>query len=424
MGRVYYGWVVVLVVIVANAAQAGGTLAVTGIFLKPITEEFGWSRAVFSGATGVGTLIGALIALAAGPIVDRWGPKWPLTIGFLILGGTFIRLGSVSGLGEFYVLQIAGRAAHMGVLSVGLMSTIPKWFIVHRGKAVAIGTAGNAVGIIGFPVVTQALITAFEWRVAAEALGWALIAIALPPIILLLRRRPEDMGMAPDGRALIGGADGNGVSPSVADDSSMRLSQASRHFSFYLLIFASTAGFMAVTATFFHIVPYLTDSGFAPDAAVAIVAIWSGAAGIGSLVTGFFLDRFDSRLMLASQLGIAAAAYAFLLPLNALELLIIWAIGYGLIQGAMITTQQVLFANYYGRRYLGSIRGVMMLAMAVGNAVGATGAALVYDRAESYVAVFWAFVFLNGAGAVAAIMARKPAAAITQVRRGSSVESL
>lgn len=409
--KIYYGWVIVAVIIIANTAQAGGTLAVTGIFLKPITEEFGWSRAVFSGATGVGTILGAALALAAGPVVDRWGARWPLVIGFLILGGTFIRLGSMSGLGEFYFLQVAGRAAHMGVLSVGLMSTIPKWFIASRGKAVALGTVGNAVGIVGFPVVAQVLITAFDWRVAAQSLGVALLAIALPPILLFLRRRPEDMGMAPDGRPLITAAtpgEMNMEERRAGGEGSMRIGQVSRHSSFYLLTFASTVGFMGVTATFFHMVPYLTDKGFAPGAAVSVVATWSAGAGVGSVVTGFFLDRFDARVMIALQLWAAAALYALLTPLGILPTLIVWAVVYGFVQGGMITTQQVLFANYYGRRHLGSIRGVVMLAMALGNAAGATGSALVFDVTDSYISVFWAFAVLNGAGAAAAMVARKP----------------
>jgi len=413
--RFYYGWVIVGVMVVSNMAAAAGTLAVNGVFLKPITEEFGWSRATYSGATGIGTLIGAVLALGAGPLVDRWGARWPLVAGFLILGGTFIALASVTGLGQFYVLQVTGRAVHMGVLSVGLMATIPRWFVAARGKAVALGSVGYSIGILGFPFLAQILISAFDWRFAAFVLGWVLWALAVPPIALFLRRKPEDTGMLPDGRPLrvAVSADSSFPARDIRDEASLRLTEVLRHSSFYLLAVATTIGFMAFTATFFHMIPYLTDKGFDPMVAVTVVAVWSGSAGVGTLLTGFFLDRYDSRLMLAWQLGVMGVAYGALLLLNSILALTVWGAIYGLVQGAMVTTQQVIFANYYGRDHLGSIRGVVMLAFALGNAASATGSALIFDITDSYIPVFWAFAGLNVIGMFAAMFARKPASMAT-----------
>ena len=334
-----------------------------------------------------------------------------MVVGFLVVGGTFLGLASIKDLDEFYVYQVAGRAAHMGLVSVGLMSTIPKWFVASRGTAVALGSVGNGIGILGFPLLTQLLINAYDWRFAATVLGWAVCALALPPILLLLRRRPEDMGMLPDGKSL---QSASSWTPSiVAEDAAMEhsfgLTQVLRHPSFYLLVLATTSGFTAVTATFFHIVPYLTDKGFEPVVAVTVVAVWSGSATAGTVVTGFYLDRYDSRLVLAWQLGLAAGAYIIMLSLNSIPSLITWAIAYGFITGGMMTTQQVIFANYYGRHHLGSIRGVIMPAFALGNAIGATGSALVFDISGSYVSVFWIFAALNLIGMIAAMSARKPA---------------
>ncbi len=408
--RIYYGWVIVGVVVVSGVVAAAGTLAVNGVFLKPIPEEFGWSRATYSGATGIGTLIGALLALAAGPLIDRWGPRWPMVVGFLVVGGTFMGLASVTDLGEFYAYQVTGRAAHMGLLSVGLMSTIPKWFVAARGRAVAVGSVGSGIGILGFPLFAQIMITAFDWRFAATVLGWMVWGLALPPIVLFLRRKPEDMGMLPDGKLLQVLVSGRASSPTggAHRETSFGLTQVLRHPSFYLLALATTSGFMAFTATFFHMVPYLTDKGFEPVAAVTVVAVWSGSATVGTLVTGFYLDRYDSRLMLAWQLGLAGGAYLILLGLNSILTLLIWAVAYGFIQGGMVTTQLVIFANYYGRHHLGSIRGVTMPAFALGNAVGATGSALVFDITGSYLSVFWAFAGVSVIGTVAALCARKP----------------
>ena len=407
--RLYYGWVVVGVIVIVSIAAAAGTLAVNGIFLKPITEEFGWSRATYSGATGIGTVLGAGLAMGAGVLVDRWGPKWLMVTGFIVLGITYIGLAYVSDLTQFYVLQIAGRAAHMGVISVGLLSTIPKWFVAARGKAVALGSLGNAIGIVAFPFFAQILINVAGWRFAAATLGWVLMAIAMPPVIMFLRRRPEDIGLNPYGIVSDDEKQPNRApAPSPMEEKSMKIALVLRHPSFYLITFGTTAGFMAFTATFFHIVPYLTDEGIDPVAAVTVVAVWSACAGVGTIVTGFVLDRYDSRVMLALQLAVGALSYGLLLLLSSVAALVIWAVVYGFTQGALVTTQQVIYANYYGRNHLGSIRGFVMPAFALGNAAGATGSALIFDLSGSYIPVFWGFAIINLFGVVAAILAKPP----------------
>ena len=136
--RFYYGWVIVVVVALAGFTQSAETYPVLGVFLKPMTDEFGWSRSVFAGAMSIGTILGGFLALGIGPLVDRYGPRWILTFAFIILGATLALLGGITTLWQYYALQIIGRVMTMGVIAMAMQVIIPKWFVAKRGRTVAL----------------------------------------------------------------------------------------------------------------------------------------------------------------------------------------------------------------------------------------------------------------------------------------------
>ena len=119
------------------------------VFVKPITEEFDWTRSVISGATAIGTVLGGLLALVVGPLIDRFGGRWVLSSGFLLLGGLFLLLGSISSLWHFYMTVIMARIILQGVLNLTNNVVVAKWFVRQRGRAMAIANLGQRVGSAG-----------------------------------------------------------------------------------------------------------------------------------------------------------------------------------------------------------------------------------------------------------------------------------
>ncbi len=412
--NIYYGWVVVGVIAVSGVATSVGTLPVLSVFLKPMTEEFGWSRTAFTGATSLGTVSAALLAPFIGPKFDRYGARWILTGCFIILGITIVLVGSVSSLWQLYALMAVGRSINIGVISVATMgAVVPKWFIVKRGRAVAVGGLGQRIGLTIHPLIVQAVIGFASWRTAAMTMGILIWAIAVLPVALLLRRRPEDLGLLPDGEspesrdARLGGSvtqrAGRGRT-----EVSFRLSETLCQRSFYLLTGAFSLSTLAIAGSSFHTVAFLTDRMLSPQTAVVVISVWAATAVFGMLITGFLVERLGSRMTLIVTLAFATVSYALLLAVNSTALAMIWGVYFGLTVGGMTVIQQVIFADYFGREFLGAIRGTFAIAQSSANASGTIVAALAYDSLGNYGFVFTAFGVISVLSAVLVVFARPP----------------
>ena len=195
----YYGWVIVIVIGLVGFTQSAESYPILGVFMKPMIEEFNWSRTIFSGSTLIGTLMGGVIAMFVGPLIDRLGARWTLTAAFAVLGATLVLMAYISTLWQFYILQIIGRALTMGVLALALGIVVPKWFIAKRGRAVAMGGLGQRLGNAVTPLYVQFLVSQGSWRLATAVAGILMWVVSMIPAAIFLRRTPEDMGLLPDG---------------------------------------------------------------------------------------------------------------------------------------------------------------------------------------------------------------------------------
>ena len=413
--KLYYGWVIVAVVALANFSRSAETFPVLGVFLKPMTEEFGWSRSVFSGAMSIGTLLGGFIAVGAGPLIDRFGPRWTVVIGTFVIGGTLILLAVIDSLWQFYFLEIVGRMVTMGIVGLAVSVIIPKWFVKKRGRAVALSGMGLRLGNTVTPLYVQWLVTMGNWRIAAAAAGIIMWVTSLIPSALFLRRSPEDMGLLPDGD-LPGDAEpyvaakqekeqpANNVDPEI----SLSLKQVARLRSFYLLVTAFTVSAFLATGLNLHMIPYFTDQGLSPGFSAIVVAVWSGSGAIGSLLFGLLAERYSIRLVMSWSFIFLAGGFVLLLAVQSTSTGLIWGLYQGLVNGGMFTLQLVIFADYYGRDSLGAIRGAIQPVQLGANAMGPLAAALVYDFTGSYFLVFSSFIFLSIFCGVCIFLAKPP----------------
>ncbi|MCH7994246.1 MAG: MFS transporter [Planctomycetes bacterium] len=130
--------------------QAGITNPANGIFIKPVTEAFGWSRSLFVGAISAGTLVGGGASLVMGPALDRYGPRWIVSIGLLVLGGALMALAFVENAWQFYIAMMVGRAVLQSSLMLSAQVVVPKWFVRQRGRAVAISGNASTLDTLGW----------------------------------------------------------------------------------------------------------------------------------------------------------------------------------------------------------------------------------------------------------------------------------
>jgi MFS family permease len=412
--KLFYGWIIVGVLVLTQFSQIAETFNVLTIFLKPITEEFGLTRSAFAGAVGIGSLLGGLIALGIGPLLDRFGPRLAMALAFIIMGATFFLMAWMTEVWHFYALQVLGRSMNAGVLGVASAIIIPKWFIEKRGRAVALGGLGGSLGSSVTPLYVQLLVTVRGWRTAAAVVGILMWTVSMVPAALFLRRQPEDMGLLPDGatpedREGRRAAAGSSEIPAQPMERALTRGQAMRLPSFYLLMVNVMLAWVIRTSITLHMIPYLTDQGLTGVMAVTVLVVHNAAGALGSLGWGFLAERFAVRLVLAVDFLLIGLALFVFVSLDGGPLVFLaWGIGWGVVQGGFTTLHQIAFADYYGRRHLGAVTGPVRALQTVAQAAGPFAAALAYDTTGSYVRIFTLFGFAGLAAALFAFLAKPP----------------
>ncbi|MCZ6614341.1 MAG: MFS transporter [Chloroflexi bacterium] len=407
-GPVYYGWYMVAVVFTVTMVRVGFNGHFFGIFLKPMSQEFGWTRAMTTGAVTTGTLIAVGLGIVMGRMLDRYGPRWLLVGACAILGAAYVGLSQVSALVMFYIVYAVGRSMAQSAIHNGMLSTlVSKWFVRRRTTAIAIAIAGAYVGGMALAPVIQQIITTYGWRAAWVFLGVLTWSVVLIPAALLLRRSPEDMGLLPDGRGSVeNGAgtlsgsetqvgDEEGVwsrtlasEPPEADEVSLTLREATRTVTFWLLCLVNGVNSIATTGINFHTVPHFTDIGISTAVAASTVSVFTLSQFVAVFVVGTVAGRVGAkRMLLAALLTLAWGAFLIARAGSAADAYLAVAV-YGGSIGARTLLFSVVWADFFGRGHLGSIRGVAIAFQLVGNASGALIAALLYDINGDYNTAF------------------------------------
>lgn len=374
--------------------------------------ELQWSRSDFTLPRTVGQFVMAFVGFFIGAYVDRYGPRRFQIVGLAVLGGAIYLCSHVQTISGWILINgvmLTSGSALIGNLVVNV--TLSKWFVEQRGSAVAWSAMGvSFAGLTITPGITWA-IDVVGWR---EAWQWlALIAVlVMVPCAAMMRRAPEDYGLHPDGKSDLQVR--GGLAQKAADDysNSMTRTEAIRTRSFYLLatsfgIFSAGIGVMLLQT-----IPYLTDASISRVNAAFMITVASIPAMLTKPLWGYVIDRMEAPRRLAalsaSITGIATALIAWGQMEASLALLYVGFITLGMGWGGMIPLQEVIWAGYFGRRYLGEVRSA---ALPIALAMGASGPWLsswYYDRVGNYDGAFVAVAGLNLLAALLIYATRKP----------------
>ena len=411
--RFFYGWVIVGLVALAQFTQTAEIFPVLSVLLKPITEEFGWSRTTFTLATSIGTLFGGFAGPFVGRYVDRVGGRSILLVSFSLLGASMIGMAFITELWQFFAIQIVARFLALGVITLAVQIMIPKWFIRRRARAVAISSLGGRLGNSITPIYVAFLVVTYNWRVATVTTGFVMLALTLLPIALFMRRQPEDMGLLPDGvtaeeQARLDAEAETSGRPAI-QEVSFTLSQVARMRPFWILLAAQIFGTVVGPALNLHLIPYLTDRGFSEAVAVASTTTLFLMSAPGSLVFGFLSERFGVKRTLTANYVLTGVGFLLLLMVQSPTTAIAWAAFQGLIQGGGQVLNQTIWPDYFGRGSLGSIRGAINPLRLAANAAGPLAAAVAYDATGSYLAIFALFGLFRVISGILVLLAQPPA---------------
>ena len=268
----YYGWVILAVASVPSfGSRPVMAVATLSVFVVPMTDEFGWSRGQFSGAVSLGAVLGLVVSPFAGRLVDRYGSGIMLSASAAVVGICAIGLSMTSPVWSFYAMYVPGRAVFSSTLELGTSTAVSNWFIRRRPSALAYMGIIQSIGLTIFPVVAQVMINGWGWRTAWLALGIFTISTGIIPVLLLMARRPEDMGLEPDPqRNWQQKTNPDSVTASSGVESSLQsknaevnytVRQALRTRAFWILALFSVFGFIVQAGVSLHQVPHYIGQG-------------------------------------------------------------------------------------------------------------------------------------------------------------------
>lgn len=400
----FYGWTIVAVAFLIGFTQAGVFQNVLSIFLKPMAEEFGWNRSIITGSIAVGSLAGGILSPIVGPYLDRHGPRKAAFWGITILSAGLIALSQLSSVWQLYLFFGTGRMIASGLLALVVTVSVSNWFIEKRGRAMGISQLGSRIGIAFLPLLVQHIIISYGWRTAWAVLGIIVFAFSALPSLIFLKRRPEDIGLLPDGRTPEENLGTDAERPdekgqksrfNIENEPVWTRKTVFRTTSFWQLVFVMCVIYMVGAGSNFHLFPFMTDQGLPPTTAVLVITVLSVCAAFGGVLFGFLAERISvKKLMGGVLITIGILFYMVFWAVKKPVWMFIFAVVYGTIRGGVLPLIFLLWTDFYGRRSSGTVLGIAGPFRMAANAVGPVSAAICFDLFHNYWIPFSVFSVL------------------------------
>ena len=390
----FYGWVIVAVAFVTMGVGVNARTAFSLLF-PPILDEFGWERGVTAGAFSFGFLVSAVLSPSLGRLMDRRGPRVVIELGVGLMAAGLLLAPLVRQPWHLYAtlgVLVGGGSVCLGYTGHALF--LPNWFVRRRGLAISVAYSGVGVGSIILLPWLQDLIGRAGWRASCWALGILILAL-LTPLNLLLRRRPEDLGLEPDGDDTPPGSPAANRTANVVDLAwaavDWTLGRAMRTARFWWIMVGYFCGLFAWYAVQVHQTKYLVEIGFSPTDAAWALGFVSLAGIPGQIALGHLSDRIGREwVWTVGSLGFALCYVALLLLRHAPTptLLYLMVVSQGMLGYGLTSVVGAIPAEIFQGRHYGTIFGTLMLASIVGGAAGPWVTGALYDATGSYTLAF------------------------------------
>jgi len=419
----FYGWVLVAVAFVTMAVGVNARTAFSLLF-PAILDEFGWDRGVTAGAFSFGFLVSALVTPFVGWLMDLRGPRLVIELGVVAMGVGLLFAGLIREPWQLYLTLGALVGGGVNCLAyTGQSLYLTNWFVRRRGLALSIAFSGVGIGSITILPWQGWMIETGGWRSACLWFGILVLAL-LGPLNLLLKRRPEDLGLTPDGKSSGGGA-ATDRAANIVDHAwaavDWTLARALRTRRFWWIAAGYFCGLYSWYAVQVHQTKYLIDIGFAPSEAAWALGAVSLVAIPGQIAFGHLSDRIGREwVWMIGNLGfvICCAALVLLRHSPTAPLLFIMVLAQGTLGYSLTSVMGAIPAEIFEGRHFGCIFGSVMVAAIIGGAAGPWVTGVLYDATRSYAIAFWiaagcstvsiAAIWLAAPGKVRAVAGRWP----------------
>jgi MFS family permease len=359
-----------------------GTYLSYGVLFNPLIDEFGWSRALISGAASMAFLLMGFLGIGVGRLNDRFGPRILMTISGVFFSLGYFLLSRLEAIWQLYLFFGIIFGIGLSTVDVIALSTIARWFVRKRGFATGIVKVGTGAGQMTIPFLASILIIRYGWRSSCAIIGVAVLVI-LVAIAQLLRRDPGQMGLSPDGNAS-GSTDGP-----ITDIEGLTLREAMRTRQFWTICAAMMAIVFCLLTVMVHIVPFAQEINVSPTRAASVLSTIAGVSMAGRFISGLAIDRIGSKRVIIFCFILLIAGLLWLQIATELWMLYLFAVVYGVAHGGFFTAFSPLIAEFFGIKFHGALFGITMFSGNFGGALGPVMAGYVFDVTGAYAGAIW-----------------------------------
>jgi len=396
----FYGWYIVAVGFLSFFVGVGATIDALAVLVKPMSESLGWTMTSIMGAITVSSVVTALVSPFVGRVIDRSGARVLMTAGAIAGGGLLMVISWIDHTWQFYLLFGVGIGIARPCFSLVAPSTaVSNWFIAKRGRALALSTMGTSISAIIIIPFTQYVITTLNWRVAWAMLGLVAWVLLVFPAAVIIRRRPEDMGLLPDG--ISGQVEDNGSSALEPEEGTNKglpktevnwtAREAMRTNSFWFILASFVLTSLPLMGVWLSASASFTGQGVSPGRAALALACVGFTSGPFRLFWGSLAERLHIRhCIIITNLGLAAAVLLVMFA-TSFPTALISILFFGAFAGGSVVFRAMVWPEYFGRLALGTIQGYAELFRVIGGAMGPLFAGITYDITGSYYIAFSVF---------------------------------
>lgn len=405
LSRAFYGWKLVGLSFFILTLSSLVSFQGTGTFVVALERHFGWSRTVLSGAFALTRVQGAALGPIEGVLIDKFGPSRMVMAGFLVMGTGFVLFSLVQTAWHFYVaFVVISLGAGLGGW-LAMIAAVNNWFIKHRALALSIGMSGTHVAGLLVPILALN-IESFGFERVALGTGLLLIVIAIPAG-LVVRNRPEEYGMVPDGEHQATEAE-DGAEEVGETEPAFTAREALRTRAFWCIAIAHIASAVPIVTLSIHLVPKLTDIGLSLSMAGVVVATYTIVALPVQFLSGYLGDRFPKPPLIFFFLSLQAIALLVIAVTTNVAGAFLFAALFGVAFGGRMPLLFSIRGEYFGRKSFATIMGMSQLPSNFMMIGAPLFAGIMFDTTGSYFVPFSFFAAFTFLGAFLILFAKKP----------------
>ena len=403
----FYGWWIVITSAILLTLMSLTVFQGLGTVLVSLERQYGWSRTALSGAFSLARVEGAILGPIEGVLVDRVGTRRMVLIGFILMGLGFVWLSQVDTLWEFYAafMTISLGSGLGGWLAIVAM--VNNWFEKRRSFAMSIAMSGIHLGGLLVPIFALS-IENYEFSATTIGVGIILL-IVVGPATWIIRSKPEDMGLAPDGVSIVKeSGELLGTSDPSEDESDFTVMQALKTPAFWILTVTQISSSVSIVTLALHLVPKLTDMGMSLSSAGTVVLVYTVVALPAQSIAGYLAERLPKILMISFFLFLQGAGIALIALFDNVIMAYLFAFLYGIGFGGRTPLITAIRGDYFGRKAFATIMGVSQFPMNLAMIVAPLFAGYMFDTTGTYIVPFMTFSVLCIFGSALILFVRKP----------------